>query len=244
MEHVRGTSLHRPEANDENDDDDEADNDASNHAPRALLTTTTATRMDGLVEWASSKMGVSLTNCEPSDDCPPEGIRGIVATEDLEPGSIVVRVPRRAILTPPSPRASGSGSAECGDEDAGLLSPTNALALRLLRERDRGDASPFAAYVGNLPKAYTNLHHWTEDVAAELQCEDFLRHYRSVRSDVLRDFFRAVRAPGWRAKRRRASDEDEDSLLEDYLWARSTILSRSVYMPGTGDVGGLCPLGE
>ena len=111
-------------------------------------------------------------------------------------------------------------------------------------ERDRGDASPFAAYVRNLPKAYTNLHHWTEDVAAELQCDDFLRHYRSVRSGILRDFFRAVRAPGWRAKRRRASDEDEAYLLEDYLWARSTILSRSVYMPGTGDVGGLCPLGE
>ncbi|WZN60056.1 SET domain-containing protein [Chloropicon roscoffensis] len=174
----------------------------------------------GLLAWATRR-GLILRSCVPSEEV-EEGGRGIVATERVPPNTALCEIPERLILT-----ARRSSVKRLG------LSSLDVLAVELLIQRKRGDTNP---YLSSLPTTYTNLHHWSARAAAELQCQDFIKHHGRLRDQALQDW-KAVTETGGRAWC--------NCNFEDYLWARSTILSRSVYIPGPGnEAGGLVPVGD
>ena len=201
-----------------------------------------------LAAWATAR-GVEIIGCKPS--LVSEGWRGIVATQHLEPNTVIVRIPSDLILcaTKASSLSSSSSCCACGGEmeakSPEKVSPIDTLAVQLLREKRRGEASIWFRYVEELPRSYGCLHHWSTEVAAELQCGDFIRQHNSVRSELLKDFENIQKT----LKGNNDDDGSGESLVgltqEEYFWARSTILSRSVYLPQLGnEAGGLCPIGD
>ena len=193
--------------------------------------------LDALWLWASAQ-GVELLKCKPSL-VEGGGWRGIVATETIQPRSVCVRVPAKCIMKP-NKVAESTG-------DLPKLSSIDRLAVQLLVEKGKGAASRYATYIRELPRSYACLHQWNESAARELQDADFVAHHKSLRKDVVDDFqrLRDAQAHFHFVKASVHRESDETHWLEEYLWARSTILSRSVYLPQEGnEAGGLCPIGD
>ena len=213
-----------------------------------------------LVLWAKEN-GVEMTKCKPSLVGERErGWRGIVATDTIEPNSACVRVPLRCAMT--------ATACSLTEDDARVnarlsklgLNSVDRLVIQLLREKRRGKDSPYWKYIKQLPDSYACLHHWEGDAAQLLQDEDFVAHHERVRKQILRDFRslpclhkpkkkrrRFLSQEGEEQKEEEEEEESSDSFvtLEEYLWARSTVLSRSVYLPQCGnEAGGLCPIGD
>ncbi|QDZ23282.1 SET domain-containing protein [Chloropicon primus] len=180
-----------------------------------------------LLDWARSR-GLELKNARAEKV--EEGGRGIVATRDLEPHSEVLRIPLGLIMR--SKRKIPG------------LSSTDVLALALLRERERKDKSPFDLYVRSLPGSYALLCHWSKPVARELQDRSFEQHHADLRDKLLENYKKLCAFGSGEGQTASLSCPTRFS-FDEFLWATSTILSRSVYLPGTGDeAGGLCPIGD
>ena len=121
------------------------------------LARATAAEYDALWSWLESN-GADVSRVEPyeasasgEDEDAMDMGWGVRAREALSSGARAIVVPRKLWMTP----ETGKSDAELGraltDEAFGLATWTT-LALTLLKERERGPRSTFAAYVGTLPE--------------------------------------------------------------------------------------------
>ena len=81
---------------------------------------------------------------------------GVVALEDLPAGKVVARIPREAVL---SRRTTAIGDILEEHELMGGIS----VALALMYERSKGDASPFQLYLQSLPYEEPTLFAWSDE---------------------------------------------------------------------------------
>ena len=183
--------------------------------------------------WATSS-GVEAIGCAPADVS--EGWRGVVATADVAPGDVVLRVPGALLMSARSAAADPDLVAAFESHGA-ALTPADRLCVHLLREAARGDASPWRAYVAQLPRRYDALAGWTSAQRDELQAPHAIR----AASDAARDA---------RDAHARAARTLEALALpaafrtpRAWLWARGATASRTVHVP-FDPAGALCPVGD
>ena len=117
------------------------------------------------------------------------------------------------------------------------LTPADRLCVHLLREAARGDASPWRAYVAQLPRRYDALAGWTSAQRDEPQAPHAIR----AASDAARDA---------RDAHARAARTLEALALpaafrtpRAWLWARGATASRTVHVP-FDPAGAMCPVGD
>jgi histone-lysine N-methyltransferase SETD3 len=117
------------------------------------------------------------------------------------------------------------------------LTPADRLCVHLLREAARGDASPWRAYVAQLPRRYDALAGWTSAQRDELQAPHAIRAARDAARDARDAHARAVRTlealalpAAFRTPRA-------------WLWARGATASRTVHVP-FDPAGAMCPVGD
>ena len=183
--------------------------------------------------WATSS-GVEAIGCAPADVS--EGWRGVVATADVAPGDVVLRVPGALLMSARSAAADPDLVAAFASHGA-ALTPADRLCVHLLREAARGDASPWRAYVAQLPRRYDALAGWTSAQRDELQAPHAIR----AASDAARDA---------RDAHARAARTLEALALpaafrtpRAWLWARGATASRTVHVP-FDPAGAMCPVGD
>ncbi|CAM9159340.1 unnamed protein product, partial [Discosporangium mesarthrocarpum] len=105
------------------------------------------------------------------------GIRGVVATEDINSGDYIVSIPRRLMLSV----AHAKEDPELGHiwrNNPSLLRGDTGLALFIMQEKIRGEKSFYWPFLRILPDPY-NLSCWTEQELLELQDEKLVRRSKS-----------------------------------------------------------------
>ncbi|KAG5192774.1 hypothetical protein JKP88DRAFT_144826, partial [Tribonema minus] len=98
------------------------------------------------------------------------GSRGAIATADIAPGEPFLCVPERCMLTPPQAQRLPCVGPVFAAEAEGLLRGDAALALYVMHELLRGDASFYAPYLAVLPAPHT-AEDWDATAVAVLQDE-------------------------------------------------------------------------
>ena len=94
------------------------------------------------------------------------GARGVFAAAPIARGSLLLRLPREAVLTACDDGGAGS---EWMPEGARNASPILRAALCLLREEAHGAQSSWAPYMATLPTGYDTLENWTQEELAALR---------------------------------------------------------------------------
>ncbi|GLI63986.1 hypothetical protein VaNZ11_007095, partial [Volvox africanus] len=173
-----------------------------------------------------------------------EGWRGIIATKDLQPGEVVLRVPERLLLTTRSaardPQLVAALQRHRVGQNGGdgkVLSPHQVLGCHLLLEVSRGPDSFWWPYLKQLPRSYTSLANFVDDVVGELQ----LQHARDVATAAI-DRAREE----WREVLPLLQDlglPKRFTAFRGWLWATSTLQSRTMYLPWC-PAGALTPYGD
>ncbi|KAL4458878.1 hypothetical protein ABPG75_013743 [Micractinium tetrahymenae] len=168
-----------------------------------------------------------------------EGWRGVLATQALPPGTCVLRVPRRLLMSVESARRDAELAAalqQCAASGAALTSE-QILAAHLLHEASKGPASFWHPYLRSLPPRYTTLMCFSKEEAAALQAPHATAAARAAAAGAAAQdagalpLLRALRlAPKWRSR-------------AAWLWAASTLSSRTMYLPGD-PAGALTPFGD
>lgn len=94
-----------------------------------------------------------------------KGERGVFATENIEQGELLLRLPASAVIT-----ACDNSDDVCGWMPAAIreASPVLRTALFLMHEVALGEASEWAPYIASLPTSYDTLDQWTQAELAAL----------------------------------------------------------------------------
>nr|ADX78230.1 CIA6 [Chlamydomonas reinhardtii] len=176
-----------------------------------------------------------------------EGWRGVVATRDLAPGDTVLRVPGRLLMTTRSARADPALAAALSrlaaspDPDdvaaAAALTPHQLLATHLLHEVSKGPESFWHPYLQQLPRSYTSLAHFSADDAAALQLQ-LAQDVAAAAAERAREEWQGA-LPLLRA----LGLPKRFALLRSWLWAASTLHSRTMFLPWC-PAGALTPFGD
>ncbi|KAK9843754.1 hypothetical protein WJX81_004943 [Elliptochloris bilobata] len=168
-----------------------------------------------------------------------DGQRGIIALRAITAGSVLLEVPGKLLMSANKSRHSPHlvpVLAACPG-----LSPTQVLALHLLVELARGRASFWAAYLAQLPRAFTCLSYFSAHEAAALQVGHAV--------DVAREAAASVRAEWQGAASALVLLESADLLprrlcgLLAWRWAAATLASRAMHLPGDA-AGALAPFAD
>lgn len=132
--------------------------------------------------------------------------RGVVATQYIAEGELLVSIPADLLLI-----------AGDGDDD---LPEDGKLAWRLLAEVDRGDASPWHAWIQELPVAFDMPLTWSDESSIDsLRCPLLIERLQRQRSTAAQCF--AALESSARAGR---------PSMATYLWAHAAIESRCIYL--------------
>ncbi|KAK9803994.1 hypothetical protein WJX72_011353 [[Myrmecia] bisecta] len=151
-----------------------------------------------------------------------QGLRGMAALEEIQPQESFVTMPVSATLFV-TPRMRCPFPDFVSADLWSQASPYVKLALLLLHAKQQGPASPFAAYINQLPRSFDTPVFWPEEAVRQLQ-------YPHLEAEV------AEQRRAWQA----ASDELESatpgsSISRDELfWALSCVRSRCFSGPYTG----------
>jgi hypothetical protein len=143
------------------------------------------------------------------------GLDGVTATDDVRDGELIVSIPRSMLITAPEE----PDPCPFPEINAGYWRKahyTTRLALSLLAERRRGDRSPFAPYIAVLPTSFVTPLFWKQE---ELQALEY---------PPIQEAIEAQRKE-WRSRYDAlvASSPAVETTYEEFLWAMSTVLSRS-----------------
>ncbi|ESO05339.1 hypothetical protein HELRODRAFT_77693 [Helobdella robusta] len=157
--------------------------------------------------------------------------RGLMASRDISPNSIVISIPERFII-------STKSVAECAIKDyiikykSGVrLSPLEALAFFVMYEKSLGLNSTWFPYLNMLPSAYSLLHLWSDDelellptfISSSVSCQkqDVKCSYEKIKKVIMLMCNQQV-----------ISESQIEIHFNFYLfqWALSTLMTRSVYM--------------
>ncbi len=169
---------------------------------------------EALREWLE-KMGGQVSGIK-VEDYRDEGL-GLEATAALSCGDVVLRVPRKAVMSVDTARDSEIG--RLVESDPMLQTMGNvSLSLHLMLEKT-SPASFWEPYINSLPQSYTTVLYFTQAEMEELRgsptLEDALRQYKYVARQYAY-FYRKF----------------ENTMLKDYFtydeyrWAVSTVMTR------------------
>ena len=131
-------------------------------------------KWDALIEWGHQQ-GIWCPGWTVQRQ--PSGDRSALATEQIDEGAVLCRVPRMSawVVTadePPKVPASFIDPAYWLSED--MASDRGwflKLAAKLLYEKHLGNGSKWFPYIQNLPQHVDTLLHWTDEELDELQSE-------------------------------------------------------------------------
>lgn len=108
------------------------------------------------------------------------GWRGVVATQDIEPGHVLLEVPEELLMTTRSARKDRA--LRTALEGTPGLSDVEVLGVHLLHELSRcqvdkaadddgSGSSRWRLYIEHLPRSYTTLCNWSDEEVEALQLE-------------------------------------------------------------------------
>ena len=154
----------------------------------------------------------------------------------------MVCVPRQALLTPRGARECDSVGGACR-----ALSDWQALVLKLLLERSRGESSPFAPYIATLPPQAGGQHDdvsfahpllWPDGVAesllaGSLMLPKLLRNRAQCDEDAACIRAALLECP--------CGELQEPPSDVDVRWATVQVLSRAFYLPGVDNEDNMPP---
>ncbi len=191
--------------------------------------------------WAL-KHGVEPRDCRPDFvGSAREGWRGVVATAPIATGATLLRVPTALLMSGRTAAADdvlARALSEHHERDGEPpLTPTDRLALHLLRELSRGAESFWHLYLRQLPRSYALTCGWTAAERNALQ----LPHAVDAA-----DRSAAACRDAWA---RATPVMEKIGLPATYrsfgawAWAAATISSRTVFVPFDA-AGALCPVGD
>jgi len=151
---------------------------------------------------------------------------GLRTTKDLTQGEPVIRIPRKAMMTTDTARASSIGTLIERDPLLQTM-PNVVLAVHLLIERN-SPASLWEPYINTLPHSYSTVLYFNKEQLEGLRgspaLEDALKQCKFVARQYAY-FYRLF----------------ANTLLKDYLtfdeyrWAVSTVMTRQNVVPGVGE---------
>ena len=135
--------------------------------------------------------------------------RGLQARHSFQPGSILLSIPRDALVTP--------SLAAAALPDLSDLPGPALLAAWLLLERRRGALSSHAPYIASLPRHYTTPYFC---LSAELEVMPaWLRGPVELQREAVAAGRAAAAARGARTS------------LQEWAWAWASVNTRAVYLP-------------
>jgi len=124
---------------------------------------------NALAGWIRARSGFVNGALDLCADCGPARGRGVIALEAIEKGAVLLRIPRDCALTARS-HATGTVETRLPDTDGfKSLSPYLRSALIVLREKLRGDESPWAAVFESFPTEFDLARSWSADEQTELR---------------------------------------------------------------------------
>ena len=126
------------------------------------------------------------------------GGAGLVATEPIVAGDLVLSVPSELVLV--------ADEAVAGADE---LHEGCRLSLRLLTERARGAASPWHAWLASLPPAFDTPLHWADSELRQLRCPRLIARVDEEHATLQRLV----------AALRQRYPERAAELASSYLWA-------------------------
>ena len=154
---------------------------------------------------------------------------GLKVTKDIKEGEVVIKIPKKAMMSVDTAKASSIGTLIEKDPLLQTM-PNVVLAVHLLIERN-SPASIWEPYINTLPHTYTTVLYYTQEQFEQLKgspaLEDALKQYKFVARQYAY-FYRLF----------------ANTLLKDYLtydeyrWAVSSVMTRQNLVPsGQGDTG-------
>lgn len=156
---------------------------------------------------------------------PLDGGRGLITTTSIKSGQPALTVPLTLCITAASTLKGPLGKA-LADYD-GCLGDTGIMALQLLYERHRGEASPLFAWLSLLPQSLELPLFWSEDELAVADGSS-TRGFSGLKEDVADDH-------AWLSANVFSESPPfpaDAFTLDAFAWAVGCILSRSFFVEG------------
>ena len=149
---------------------------------------------------------------------------GLKVTKDINEGDVVIRIPKKAMMSVNTAKASSIGTLIEKDPLLQTM-PNVVLAVHLLIERN-SPASIWEPYINTLPHSYTTVLYYSTEQFEQLKgspaLEDALKQYKFVARQYAY-FYRLF----------------ANTLLKDYLtydeyrWSVSSVMTRQNLVPGS-----------
>ncbi|KAK9800763.1 hypothetical protein WJX73_008794 [Symbiochloris irregularis] len=159
--------------------------------------------------------------------------RGVFSASDTQPGR-VLEVPVKALLTASRLHVGGSEHSEA----VRALLPEQKLALFLLQEKSKLNASAWEPYLAQLPSTPNRLCTFNAEEIGFLQ----VRYAK----DVATESTELVRQQWLACQHLMATAGIKPELqgIESWQWAAAMVTSRTMHFPAGGSCGALVPLGD
>jgi len=152
---------------------------------------------------------------------------GARATRELARGARAIAVPKSLWITPEvGMRDDEIGRALRDADVAGGLARWTTLALTLLRERERGAESKYAAYVKTLPEVLHSPLFWNAEELSEIQGTQLLDNAAGY-DGYVRGVYEELRT-GMFAKHADVFDVDGAFSEDNFRWAFGILRSRTM----------------
>lgn len=189
---------------------------------------------DELMEWCREhgviRHGIECALVE-------HGWRGVIATQDLEADTCVLRVPLRLLLTAQSAHQDRHLHVVLSSPLSRTLGSEQVLAIHLLAEVAKGEASFWRPYLLSLPREYSTAMYFSAEETMALQVPHAQQAVQSAAEVALSQWRQAL--PALRA----LALPSKYLTKQAWLWAASTLSSRTMYLP-FDPAGGLTPFGD
>ncbi|XP_040279058.1 SET domain-containing protein 4 isoform X1 [Bufo bufo] len=156
----------------------------------------------------------------------PDTGRGLMTTQLLQPGELIISLPESCLLTTSTVLTSYLGKYIHGWRPP--VSPLLALCTFLVLERYVGDQSPWKPYLDVLPSAYDCPVYWEEETVNYLP--DPVRQKAAEQRSAIQEFYSSA-LPFFKSLSPLFPEAPENILsYEAVRWAWCTVNTRTVYM--------------
>ncbi|CAM9311150.1 unnamed protein product [Ectocarpus sp. 8 AP-2014] len=196
----------------------------------------TAVELDGLLSWFVEHGGSMTKLC--LEDLGGEMSLSLLTGQALSKGEVVMSIPISLCMTVDSAAASELGVVL--DANPGIVeTPDEVLALHLMAERRKGDGSFWKQYLRTLPDDVDTPLRWLVE-----QAEEEFRLLDGTMVGLLARMMHSQVRKDWEELHLPLVEAHPEILggvtFEDYLWAMSSIWSRSFDYQEPGSDGSSC----
>lgn len=167
------------------------------------------------------------------------GLRGVRATRALKQGDTLMKIPRKAILDVDAADASAVG-ALWHDADPPLPGYAK-LALAVLHETRRGDASAYAPYLALLPSVDEFAADggpaamWSDDELRATECAKLIEDATRLRSRRAGDGHAVLQADALAVRWAELELPGSPPTSDEFAWAVTAVTSRAYTLQGGVD---------